>query len=481
MENKNEISLEKNLINEFYQENYLDLGQNKLEYFSSKNDKELNLNDLEEEELKLLLSKGYTGKDKEPIKHYTVEKVKDEHLTKTLSKKLFQTYDMIEKKNPSSRVNWTFGSSTCYDINMMETLSQLSKHPVKTENEEESWQFQDAKIIMPKRNHYKNEFPTAYAYYKFLKKDGFLDIDQATRHSAMLLCFVETYLEFEKIFELKNEDLKKNETIELEDINFEKEYQQNLQHFIKKFKISDELKVLIEEILYEDIIDPKSKGQNVNIPLYNYSIDSNKQKEELIQILINNGLEPTAANEILNFKKELKFSIPGNRNQSLKAFGTKDFTFIPERIFSNDKTHFFELENETIQVKTNNDIINKYLTNKNATIDHIKYYYLEKLNINDKKQIEEIILDVIKMIHSNKILILDTKTLESCKNLDFIKKNKEIKVILDKLIKEGDEENYKKNNPWIIKDYVYGVESGNYQTEDFKYYKSRKSVNMKKI
>jgi hypothetical protein len=199
----------KKLIEEYYNRELLGLSEETLDYkdelksdwvFTNQQIRDLNQKNITE--IIFYKEKEYVNKKIEKMKYHELERIKRENVTNTVTEKLFETYETMEKKLAPIMKEWRFGSTTCQDINDMETYAKLSKHPRKTENEEESWQFQDAKVIMPNRNHYKNEFPTAFAYYNLIKKEGFLDPDNSTRYSAMLNCFIKTYQKF-----LKKENL----------------------------------------------------------------------------------------------------------------------------------------------------------------------------------------------------------------------------------------------------------------------------------
>jgi hypothetical protein len=53
--------------------------------------------------------------------------------------------------------------------------------------------------------------------------------------------------------------------------------------------------------------------------------------------------------------------------------------------------------------------------------------------------------------------------------------------MIEKMIAKGKLELYRKRNPWVVTQDIYGEEVGNVVLEDFQNYKTRKSRNMTKF
>jgi hypothetical protein len=172
--------------------------------------------------------------------------------------------------------------------------------------------------------------------------------------------------------------------------------------------------------------------------------------------------------------------IPGNINQSLDVFQKKGMTFIPERVsqyFNENENYDQELYNPDEVMEDN--MIKKFLINEEITIDDFTFHSLEKLNFKNSSQFEELIIDLIQMLNKYKILILDIKTLKKCQTLEFLNENHF--QMIEKMIAKGKLELYRKRNPWVVTQDIYGEEVGNVVLEDFQNYKTRKSRNMTKF
>jgi hypothetical protein len=172
--------------------------------------------------------------------------------------------------------------------------------------------------------------------------------------------------------------------------------------------------------------------------------------------------------------------IPGNINQSLDVFQKKGMTFIPERVsqyFNENENYDQELYNPDEVMEDN--MIKKFLINEEITIDDFTFHSLEKLNFKNSSQFEELIIDLIEMLNKYKILILDIKTLKKCQTLEFLNENHF--QMIEKMIAKGKLELYRKRNPWVVTQDIYGEEVGNVVLEDFQNYKTRKSRNMTKF